>query len=377
MHGLAVPHRSECTGIEHRWASDSAAEPEGREYYPAFDYLRIVLATVVAAGHSGFIIWNESGNFSVQIFFALSGWLIGGILIRSDPVDLPRFYFNRAARIWIPYMVAIALLMTASLMKEQITAKWIEIFFYDIMFVYNFFGPPQLAAQREAMPLEATGNHFWSICAEEQFYLLAPILIIMLPRKFGKNVWFWGILSTIALASPYWGYFSSISLGALAAVSKEKYGDWHSTRCARLILGVIALVGFSAISMNLVAYRIGAPLAAICIVLFVARAGQRSELASFVGGVSFPMYLNHWIGVFVANAAFNTFGARGTWYCHLSGVLIAFAAATVLYLVVDCNVRKTRERFFTVFRGKILAAAGGALIAFGILGGVGLAITTG
>jgi len=42
-------------------------------YYPAFDYLRIILAIAVAASHSGLIGWNQAGNYSVQVFFALSG----------------------------------------------------------------------------------------------------------------------------------------------------------------------------------------------------------------------------------------------------------------------------------------------------------------
>jgi peptidoglycan/LPS O-acetylase OafA/YrhL len=48
------------------------------------------------------IPWDTAANLAVQIFFALSGWLIGGILLRTDVQDLPRFYFNRATRIWIP-----------------------------------------------------------------------------------------------------------------------------------------------------------------------------------------------------------------------------------------------------------------------------------
>src|ERR1019366_7835062 len=126
--------------------------------------------------HSGAHVWEQSGNYAGQVFFALSGWLIGGILVRSTLVDLPRFYFNRAARIWVPYLVAIMLLVSASLLKDRTTLKGFEFVFYDVTFVYNFFGPPQRAASASLMPLDGTGNHFWSICAEEQFYLVAPFL---------------------------------------------------------------------------------------------------------------------------------------------------------------------------------------------------------
>jgi peptidoglycan/LPS O-acetylase OafA/YrhL len=338
-------------------------------YYPAFDYLRIVLATIVAAFHSGLISWDQSGNFAVQVFFALSGWLIGGILLRSEPKDLPRFYFNRAARIWVPYLVAILLLISASLLKEPVTAKWREIFFYDLTFVYNFFGPPQLAAYGNAMPLQGTGNHFWSICAEEQFYLLAPFLVTLLPMAIGKTAWFWAILSAIALASPFWNYFGAISLGVFAAVLRDTVGSWQAARSARLALAAVAIASFCATYVGFLAYWIGAPISSISIVLFLARAGRHSSAASFVGGVSFPLYLNQWIGVFIANAIFGKVGLRNTWYCHISGLLISIAIATVLYLIIDRNVRKCREQFFSIFRGRVVAVSGFTLVAVGMFVG--------
>jgi peptidoglycan/LPS O-acetylase OafA/YrhL len=352
-----------------------AVRKESGSYYPAFDYLRIILATVVVAGHSHLIGWEQSGNFSVQVFFALSGWLIGGILLETGPSQLPRFYFNRAARIWIPYFVAIGALMVVSLLKEHVTAKWIEIFFYDSTFVYNFFGAPQLDVYKNAMPLQATGNHFWSICAEEQFYLLAPFLITLLPRKIGKHPWFWALLAIAALTSPYWGYFASISLGVLASVLRRNLGDWHSTKVARLILAVLVVGFFIATYENLIVYRVGAPLTAISIVLLLAQAGRHSSAASFLGGVSYPMYLNHWLGIFAANAIFARFAARDTWLCHFAGVLLAVLFAMFLYWFIDRRVRKRRDRYFTTRRGIILAATGFTLVVSGAI--VGLTLSGG
>jgi peptidoglycan/LPS O-acetylase OafA/YrhL len=340
------------------------------KYYPAFDYLRLLLAVTVAASHGGFMSWSESGGYAVQVFFALSGWLIGGILLRSKPKDLPRFYFNRAVRIWIPYFVAIILLMAASLLKEKITAKWLEIFFYDSTFAYNFFGPPQLALHRNAMPLMATGNHFWSICSEEQFYLLAPFLITMLPRRLGNRAWFWSLLSLVALACPYWGFFASISLGVLMSVSRATLGDWQTMPRARWLLGLFATSSFIATFMNLVAYRVAAPISAISIVLFLAQPGGPSSVASFVGGISFPMYLNAWIGGFAANSVFGKFGQRGTWFCRFSGIVFALLVASILYLLIDRTIRKARESYFSEFRGKVLASVGFGLVIIGITGGL-------
>jgi peptidoglycan/LPS O-acetylase OafA/YrhL len=342
------------------------------KYYPAFDYLRIFLAIVVASahGHAGLIDWENSGNYPVQVFFALSGWLIGGILLRSKPSDLPRFYFNRAARIWIPYFVAIALLFAACLLKDRHIENWFELFFYDMTFVYNFWGPERLAILYNVMPLKGTGGHFWSICAEEQFYLFAPFLITLIPAKLARTIWFWTFISALALASHYWFNFGAISLGVLASVVNARFGDWHSIPLARLALIISAVLGFAAIYLDLIAYRVGAPLSALAIVLSLARYGANSRVASFVGGVSYPLYLNHWIGIFMANAAFGEIGLRDTWICQISGVLLSIAVASVLYVCIDRNVRNNRERYFTVSRGKAVAGIGFALLTIGTIGGL-------
>jgi peptidoglycan/LPS O-acetylase OafA/YrhL len=339
-------------------------------YYPGFDYLRIILATTVAVGHAGIPLWDNSGNLAVQIFFAMSGWLIGGILLRSAPQDLPRFYFNRAARIWIPYFVAIILLMAASLLKEPITAKWLEFFFYKITFVYDFFGPPQLELFHKDMPLDGTGHHFWSITAEEQFYLLAPFLITVMPARIGRSIWFWVILALLATLSLYWNYFGAISLGVLAAVVRQRAGDWHSGTLAKAALAVVGVPLLAATYSGLLDYRIGAPLFSLCLVLLLAQPGAHSPVAAFVGGVSYPMYLNHWIGVFIANAAFGIIGLRGSLLSQISGVVISLAVCAVLYVLVDLQVRRNRARYFTAWRGKIAAATGYALVAIGLIGGV-------
>ncbi len=354
-----------------------ATERHSGTYYPAFDYLRILLAAIVTAVHSHLIGWDWVGHYAVQVFFALSGWLIGGILLRSTIADLPRFYFNRSARIWIPYFAAIALLMAASLLKDDVTAKWLETFFYDVTFVFNFFGLPQIEAFRDAMPLQATGAHFWSICAEEQFYLLAPLLVILLPAVLGRSIMGWSLLAVAALASPFWGSFGAISLGVTAAVVRSHYGEWHTGRIAWLMLvGLVALI-VAAISFGVVSYRIAAPFSSIGIVLALAQGGAPSPVASFLGGMSYPMYLNHWIGVFAANAVFGKLGLRDTLYCQLSGVIIAFFVAAILYVLIDRNVQRNRDRYFTKARGIAAASVGSALVVTGLLVGTVLALKAG
>lgn len=344
-------------------------DKKGYEYFPAFDIMRIVLASAVALAHSGLQVWDYTGDFSVQVFFALSGWLIGGILLRSAPADLPRFYFHRAARIWLPYLLAVFLLVSVSLLKDPVTFKWFEFIFYDLTFVYNFFGPPQLASAIEQMPLSGTGNHFWSICAEEQFYLLAPFLITI-PARLGRAVWFWCLITVAALASPWWGYFGSISLGVVAAVLRSTFGDWQSSRAAIALLAMIAALTFAATYSEFIPYRIGAPLCAISVVLLCAQKGRPSDLLTFLGGISFPLYLNHWIATFVINAALSKLNWPRSSYTQALSVFLGLLIASTLFLCIDRVIKQERDQYFTVLRGKIVAISGFALVTIGIIGGL-------
>ena len=338
-------------------------------YYPAFDYLRITLAVVVASSHAGILTWKPAGDFSVQIFFALSGWLVGGILLRSSPSELPRFYYNRSARIWIPYFLAIFILIAVSLFfREPVTAKWIEFIVYKFTFVYNFFGPPQLAHFVNAMPLKGTGNHFWSICAEEQFYLVAPLLITALPM--GRSPLFWLALFAGLLFSRFGGYFSSIALGVFAAASIQWTGNWHQRPVTIMCLLTFAISIFGLMFFDMISYAVAAPAVAVSIVMALAQPGLQSRLAGFLGGISYPMYLNHWLGVFIANYLFAVTGIMDRMAWRILSVLFALIIASFLYLIVDVNVRRYRNGFFTPARGRSLAAIGYGLLAAGFVFGI-------
>jgi peptidoglycan/LPS O-acetylase OafA/YrhL len=335
-------------------------------YYPLFDWLRITLAIVVALGHDNVIHWTHSGNLSVQVFFALSGWLIGGILLNTPKKDLPRFFFNRVTRIWVPYALAIMLLVAASLLRDPVTPKWLEFIFYKITFVYNLFGPPQLERFRLQMPLSATGNHFWSICAEEQFYLLAPLIIVLLPAKFGKSLILWSLLSLLAISLQAYG---SIALGVTAAVLRYYLGDWHLTKWAISLL-LATLVSTSAIlGFEIAPYVFVSPIFSVVTVLLLARFGAKTNIGQFVGGMSYPFYLNHWIGVFIAHELLEPFGLREAPVSKISALMLNLIVAAVLYLMIDNNIRKYRASWFNIRRGNYAAFAAYSLMAVGLTGG--------
>ncbi len=335
-------------------------------YYPFFDWLRMILALIVAIGHSGLISWQHSGNLAVQIFFALSGWLIGGILLNLKIEELPRFFFNRVARIWVPYVVAVALLVCASLLRDPFTLKWGEFVFYKMTFVYNWFGSSQLAHFRQEMPLAGTGNHFWSICTEEQFYLFAPIVLLILPARIGKSILLWLSISLITVSFDLYG---AITLGVLAAVCQKRFVNWQLNRAASFCLTLLLILSVGLMYSYTEFYYYIAPLFAIILVLLLARTGQKSKWGQFWGGVSYPFYLNHWIGVFVANEIFEHFGLREALVSKIVALIFNIIIATVLYILIDSTVRQYRDHFFTERRGIFATCTAYSLLFIGTSGG--------
>src|ERR1700761_7391411 len=193
----------------------------GTGYYPWFDWLRLSLACMVLLAHEGILGWRYAGNLAVQVFFALSGWLIGGQLVTLSRRELPRFYFNRALRIWVPYFLAVTILVLLSAFRQHLTAKWFEIVFYDYTSVFNLFGVPQQLANPKAMPLDGTGGHFWSVNAEEQFYLLAPLVLVIVPSRLGRRVLAWACIACVAWVTRC---YASIAFGVLVAVVAHHHG---------------------------------------------------------------------------------------------------------------------------------------------------------
>lgn len=335
------------------------------QYFPALDYLRLTLALSVAAYHAGLLPWKLFGELPVQIFFALSGWLIGGILVRSKPSDLPRFYWHRALRIWPPYFAAVPILLSIGLLKDHVTAKWFEFAFYKVTLTFNIFGAPQWREYALA-PMQGSGAPFWSIAAEEQFYLVAPFLIMLLPT--GRSVVTWTVIALCVLASPAHYNFAAISFGVLAAVARHRFGDWHLTSAGTAAVLLIATGAMLALMFSL--NRVFDALIGMPIVLLLARPGNQTKLASLAGGVSFPLYLNHWLGVWLVTAALH----KMQWPIGTAGevamVAISVAISVVLYALIDVPARRYRDRWFTDRRGAIAAVAAITLVLLGIAGGL-------
>jgi peptidoglycan/LPS O-acetylase OafA/YrhL len=157
----------------------------------------------------------------VDLFFVLSGFLIGGILLehRDDPRYFRTFYLRRACRILPLYLgllaaVAIAFSLLAGSASEPPWLRlepipwWSYLLFTQniVMAVAGDWGTPWLSAT-------------WSLAVEEQFYLLLPALVRVVPvRRFPH------CCAAIALAAPLFLAFTS-ALGFASYVSLATRAD--------------------------------------------------------------------------------------------------------------------------------------------------------
>jgi peptidoglycan/LPS O-acetylase OafA/YrhL len=123
---------------------------------------------------------SHYGWMGVDLFFVLSGYLIGSQLMRpylkgSTP-SLSGFYLRRAFRILPAYLTVLAFYFTIPGFRE---APGLSPVWQFLTFTENF---------RINYAVDQAFSHVWSLCVEEHFYLVLPLLILLFMRKprFGK-----------------------------------------------------------------------------------------------------------------------------------------------------------------------------------------------
>jgi len=122
---------------------------------------------------------SKSGAAGVDLFFALSAFLITSILLRerqqTGGISLRRFYLRRVLRIWPLYFFLVALGAVLSRTMAHQSLPWYYVAGY-LLFVGNWvhavFGQPTSICS----PL-------WTVSIEEQFYLIWPVLMKLLGRR--------------------------------------------------------------------------------------------------------------------------------------------------------------------------------------------------
>src|SRR5215472_10365049 len=149
---------------------------EHRNRQPGLDLLRALAIIVVVIYHTGIYGFalpydiHRFGWVGVDLFFVLSGYLIGGQLLnqlrRRGQLRLGRFYARRALRIMPAYFVVLAVYFCLPALRE----------FPTISPLWKFL----LSVQNIGLRGGTAFSHAWSLAVEDQFYLLLPIVLLLL-----------------------------------------------------------------------------------------------------------------------------------------------------------------------------------------------------
>ena len=195
-------------------------------YAPSLDGLRAVAILAVIGYHLGHL---PSGNFGVDVFFVISGYLITRLLAdehrRNDAISLGRFYGRRALRLLPGVFVVVACcLLVGSLVlaRQQVHNLWVGALSV-ITYSANF-----RAVHFTTMPLLA---HTWSLAVEEQFYVLWPVPFVLLVARVAHRHLAIALL-TLAGVSALWCGFLYLRGAAPARLS-----DLPDTHGMGLLLG--------------------------------------------------------------------------------------------------------------------------------------------
>jgi peptidoglycan/LPS O-acetylase OafA/YrhL len=351
------------------------------------DILRGLAILLVAATHmpgqmpqAFWTYWQQFGWLGVDIFFVLSGYLIGTELLkpvhRGHAPDLRIFYLKRAFRILPAFWFMLAL-YALPLMREGPTMAPVWRF---LTFTVNFGLDIRTAR---------TFSHAWSLCVEEHFYLLLP-LIILLFRKLDRS-WIPFVFAFTVIAGGMWLrhslwqdwqahgakpaeflkhiYYPSycridgLLMGVLLATVRLYHGDlWRRHAQPIILLPIAALclgiTGAMNIHNNQILSEIGSvlfyPLFALGVVLLLSALldlepriqTMRWSGLSFIAAISYSFYLSQKMVYHIDKLFMPTEWTTG-WAAIVVFYVTAITFAAVMHLLIEQPFMKLRNRMLT------------------------------
>jgi peptidoglycan/LPS O-acetylase OafA/YrhL len=354
----------------------------GIRYIPAIDGLRAVAVIAVMLYHLGFK-WIPGGFLGVDLFFVISGYVITRLLLdsiqRSGGLDLRAFYVARIRRLLPPLVFMI---ITTTIVVGFWAPDTMRRFLGDTPFAL-LGGMNWWLVFRETDYFEAIGRppllqHTWSLGVEAQFYLVWPLILLLVLRYFGKNkipgaalliAAFSGIAllvvslqidaaSTSKVSHVYFGtdtHSIGLFLGAALAVRwiPQNLQEQVSRKAQDFIdgIGVFGFLGIIAAFLFIeesdpTLYKLAFPLAGLfgCAIItsIVHPASRFAPILSskpfvWIGERSYAIYLWHWVVFQVTRPNYDLEGSQ--WALYALRVLIVFALADISLRLVELPVR--------------------------------------
>ena len=199
---------------------------------PALDGLRALSVLAVVLHHSGFPL-AEGGFLGVDVFFALSGFLITALLLEEfqarQRIDLKAFYARRTRRLMPAFLLflVVGFVVTYPGLSGDRRHQLVTGSLTSLLYVRNWF---QIATNST---IDGYADpHLWSLAVEEQFYFVWPIAMVVLTRLRTAAMRNWAVALLAASAA------LSLLLASGAPTQPRIYLG-TDTRASQLIAGAV------------------------------------------------------------------------------------------------------------------------------------------
>ena len=355
------------------------------KYLPSIDSLRALAVLAVIIYHVD-VNYLPGGFLGVDLFFVLSGYLISSLIIKeyrkTGSLNLYNFYIRRARRLLpaVYFMITVGLVVMV-LFNEVLLRKSHLDAIFGYIYSSNWWYIFHKLDYFDSFGAQSPFKHLWSLAIEEQFYMIFPLLFLLVNRKkkskdgtYKLNKNFLYVVLGLILVS----LIAHILLFDINNISRIYFGT--DTRAFSLLVGVVGAILYpmerlhakvtpqqnmlySVVSLvsiatlitvmiytseyNTLLYRGGFLLVAILGLIVIISSGKQHTLMSrllsfkpvvFIGKISYSLYLWHF-PVLVLTTPVSEIGNPNIIFVILR-VILTFALATVSYVFVETPIRK-------------------------------------
>ena len=354
----------------------------GIQYIPAIDGLRAIAVIAVMLYHLG-VSWIPGGFLGVDLFFVISGYVITRLLLDSiqerGGLDLRDFYLARIRRLLPPLVFMIVTTsIFVGLWAPDTTKKFLTDAPFSLTGAMNWWLVFNHQDYFEASGRPPLLQHTWSLAVEAQFYLLWPLILLIVLKYLGKKLIPAAAL-IIAATSGVALMFVSFQLDAAnsSKVSHVYFGtDTHSiglflgaalavswipqnfnlqvTRRAQDFIDGIGVFGFIGILATFLLidetkptlYKIAFPLAGLfgtAILISIVHPASRfapllrNKTLLWIGERSYAIYLWHWVIFQVSRPQVDLDGED--WALFTLRILVVLALADISLRLVELPIR--------------------------------------
>ena len=355
------------------------------KYLPSIDSLRALAVLAVIIYHVD-VNYLPGGFLGVDLFFVLSGYLISSLIIKeyrkTGSLNLYNFYIRRARRLLpaVYFMITVGLVVMV-LFNEVLLRKSHLDAIFGYIYSSNWWYIFHKLDYFDSFGAQSPFKHLWSLAIEEQFYMIFPLLFLLINRKkkskdgtYKLNKNFLYVVLGLILVS----LIAHILLFDINNISRIYFGT--DTRAFSLLVGVVGAIlypmeklhakvtpqqniMYSVVSLVSIAtlitvmiytseyntwlYRGGFLLVAIIGLIVIISSGKQHTLMSrllsfkpvvFIGKISYSLYLWHF-PILVLTTPVSEIGNPNIIFVILR-VILTFALATASYVFVETPIRK-------------------------------------